>query len=237
MASSNVRDDQLPRGAGGAAEVKPLPAATVLVVRDAPLEVLMLRRTETSSFVPGAWVFPGGMMEPIDRELSGGSFLSAMRITAARELFEETGVWLGAPLEDSEPKRRRLLAGSLGFRSIFNEAPVELDRLVWTARWITPVGIPKRFDTYFFLAKVSRDAVATAEEQEAMEVLWIAPEDALARNAAGELGMVFPTIKTLEAISGFTSADALLESRRGIEIPAIEPILVIENGQKKIVLP
>ncbi|HEX9982013.1 MAG TPA: NUDIX domain-containing protein [Thermoanaerobaculia bacterium] len=242
MSSTNVRDDQLPRGAGsGAADTRPLPAATVLVLRDDPFEVLMLRRTETSSFVPGAWVFPGGVMEQIDRDLStellGGSFLGAMRVTAARELFEETGLWLGEPLEDAESKRRRLLAGSLSFRSILNDSPVQFDQLVWTARWITPVAIPKRFDTYFFLAKVPRGAVATAEESESVEALWISPEHALARHAAGELGMVLPTIKNLEAITGFHSAEALLDSRRGVEVPAIEPVLIVENGQKKIVIP
>ncbi len=59
----------------------------------------------------------------------------------------------------------RLLAASVAFRDLVAEAPLDLAKLVWTSRWITPAGIPKRFDTYFFLAAVSRDAVATARAE------------------------------------------------------------------------
>ena len=208
--------------------VEAVPAASVIVLRDAPLEVLMIRRSENASFVPNAWVFPGGMVEQLDREIArergDGSMLGRMRVAAARELFEETGVWLGAPLENAEPKRRRLLAGSLSFRQILDESPVDLEQLVWTSHWITPIGVPKRFDTYFFLAKVSRDVVATIANDEATKTIWIAPEDALAG-----LKMIFPTIKNLEAIRDATSADALIESRRGAKIEPVQPVLV--NGR------
>ena len=82
------------------------------------------------------------------------SFVDTMRVTAIRETFEETGVWLGAPLADAERKRRELLDKRIAFRELANEAPIDLAQLVWTSRWITPAGIPKRFDTYFFLAIV-----------------------------------------------------------------------------------
>lgn len=204
----------------------PLPAASVIVLRDGPLELLMLRRHAAASFMPNAWVFPGGIAEQLDHELAGGDTLQAMKIAAVRETFEETGVWLGAPLEDAEHKRRRLLAHNVGMRALLAEAPVDLDSLVWTSRWITPVGVPKRFDTYFFLAKVDRDVVATAEESEAADVVWIHPADALAKHAAHEMLMVFPTLRNLEALNGFETADALMESRRGATIEPIEPVLV-----------
>lgn len=214
--------------------VEALPAASVIVLRDAPLEVLMLRRNEKSSFVPNAWVFPGGVAEALDREMAGPSLLDAMRMTGARETFEETGVWLGGTLDDAEEKRRALLAGEITLRDL---PPLDLTRLVWTSRWITPVALPKRFDTYFFLARVDRDVVATVEDNEAVEVAWIAPEEALARAAAGTMQMVFPTIKNLEALRGFDSADALIAARHGIEIQPIQPVLVVENGVKKLVIP
>lgn len=212
---------------------EPLPAASVIVLRDGPLEVLMLRRNEKSSFVPSAWVFPGGIAEALDHELAGNS-MDAMRVCGARETFEEAGVWLGASLDDAEAKRRELLAGNITLRDL---PPLDLERLVWTSRWITPTALPKRFDTYFFLAKADRDVVATAEDNEAVEVMWIAPEDALARAKAGTMQMVFPTIKNLEAICGFDTADALIASRRGIDIAPIQPVLVVENGEKKLVIP
>jgi 8-oxo-dGTP pyrophosphatase MutT (NUDIX family) len=214
-------------------EVIAIPAASVIVLRDGPLEILMMRRNANSSFMPNAWVFPGGVAEQIDNELahelSDGGILASMRLTGIRETFEETGVWLGAPLEDAEHKRRRLLAGSLTVRHLFAEGTPDLDALVWTSHWITPVGIPKRFDTYFFLAKVGRDIVATAEENEAVDVVWIHPADALARHAAGEMQMVFPTLRTLESMRDFQRADALIDSRRGAVIEPIQPVLV--NGK------
>src|SRR4029077_15220855 len=74
-----VRDDQLPAGAGTAREVVPIPAASVLLLRDDPLEVLMIRRHERSSFVPNAWVFPGGAVDEADAALSDGSIVNTMR--------------------------------------------------------------------------------------------------------------------------------------------------------------
>jgi 8-oxo-dGTP pyrophosphatase MutT (NUDIX family) len=206
--------------------ITPLPASSVIVLRDDPFEVLMLRRHEKSSFVPNAWVFPGGISDESDAQ---ESLLDTMRMTGVRETFEETGVWLGAPLADAGRKRRELLDGEIAFRELVAEGPVDFSRLVWTSRWITPAGIPKRFDTYFFLAMVSRDAVATAEQNEVVEVTWIHPAAALAKHAAREMQMVFPTLRNLEAIVGFDSAAELLDTRRGATIEAIEPVLV--NGK------
>jgi recombination protein RecT len=213
-------------GVAGPVLTPPLPAASVIVLRDAPLEVLMLRRHAGASFVPNAWVFPGGIAEQLDSELAGGDLVTAMKIAGVRETFEESGVWLGGTLDDAEHKRRRLLAGSLTMRQLLNESPVDFETLTWTSRWITPVGVPKRFDTYFFLARVGRDVEASPEDQEAVDVLWIDPADALARHAASEMHMVFPTLRNLEAITGFDTVDALLESRRGIPIEPVEPVLV-----------
>lgn len=165
--------------------VEPVLAASVLVLRDAPLEVLLLRRNEKSSFVPGAWVFPGGVAEDTD----GGD----LRFTAVRETYEEAGITL------------------------------DKGALVATSRWITPVGLPKRFDTYFYLAKVARDTNVTIDNQEIAEAQWLAPKDALARR---DLKLVFPTIKNLEAIAAFDDVDTLLESRRGAIIDPILPVLV-----------
>lgn len=216
------------------AEVVPLPAASVLVLRDvsadgpetgeSPYEVLMIRRHEGASFVPDVWVFPGGVVEQVDREIArehNASSLGAMRIAAARELFEETGVWLGRPFDDAGRKRRRLLAGSLGFRQLLAESPVDLRQLVWTSHWITPVGVAKRFDTYFFLTVAPEEATASIDGDEAVDVRWVSPERALA-----ELKMVFPTIRNLEAIRGYSDARALVGSRHGTEIPTMLPRIV-----------
>ena len=187
------------------AEVAAVPAASVLVLRDGPLEVLMMRRRADASFVPDAWVFPGGAVDEEDRV--PGDELATMRIAAARELFEETGISLGDP--------------------------IDLEKLVWTGRWITPGGLPKRFDTYFFLACTDRNTVTTLQQSEAVDSIWISPADAVQRHVAGDFPLFFPTLKNLEALVGFKSSSELIESRRKVEIPTTRPVIV----EGKIVLP
>jgi recombination protein RecT len=206
-------------------DVPALPAASAIILRDDPLEVLMLRRHGSASFMPNAWVFPGGVSEELDRELAATE-LDAMKLTAVRETFEESGVWLGASLADPEERRRQLFASELTMRELLNEGSVDLETLVYTSRWITPVGVPKRFDTYFFLACVPRDVEASVELRETTALQWIRPEDALARHAAREMQMVFPTLRNLEALAGFTSARALMDARRGATIEPVLPVLL-----------
>jgi len=170
----------------GTVLVEPVPAASVLVLRE-PGELLLLRRSEKSSFVPNAWVFPGGTAEPGED----------LRMTAVRETFEEAGLTL------------------------------DPESLVWTSRWITPVGLPKRFDTYFYLAKVAADADVKIDDREIVAWMWAPPVEALERRR--ELNLVFPTIKNLEAVIGFESIDELLDSRRGATIEPVLPVLV--NGK------
>lgn len=178
--------------------VAPVPAASVILLRDHPrLEVLMIQRHENSSFVPGAWVFPGGAVDEAD---GAPGTLDAAKAAAVREVFEETGIRL-----DGE--------------------------LVPTSRWITPEGLPKRYDTWFFLARVPNDISITLQETEAVASTWIAPKDALARGRS--FPMVFPTIRNLEAIADAQSVDQLIASRRGADIPITQPVLI----DKRIVLP
>src|SRR5262245_6065476 len=120
-------------------EVTPIPAASVILLRGNPYEVLMIRRHEKMSFVPNAWVFPGGA---VDAEDARQTPLETMRTTAAREMLEETGIAVDPP------------------------------DLVWTSRWITPEGLPKRFDTYFFLAQARGAVEANINRDEAVDVVW-----------------------------------------------------------------
>jgi recombination protein RecT len=227
------------------ATVTPLPAASAIILREpyphGPFEVLMIERHEKSSFVPSAWVFPGGTVERQDAELAerfaDGSThaltLATMRIAAVRETFEESGVWLGDRLDDAESKRRRLLAGDLTVESFLAESPVDLDRLIWTSRWITPEGAPKRFDTFFFLVRAPKGAVPSADESEAVDLVWIRPSEALARHADRAMHMVFPTLRSLESLAAHATIEGLMDARRGAIIEPIQPIIV--DG--RIVLP
>ena len=180
-----------------------VPAASVLVLRDDPFEVLMIMRHESSSFVPSTWVFPGGAVDTVDGQ---PGTIEAARAAAIREVREETNI--------------------------------RLDReLVPTSRWITPEGMPKRFDTWFFLSTVDRDVPVTLQEAEAVDYAWLSPADALARHNAGAMPMVFPTIKNLEVLASAPTAAEAIEARRGARIEPVQPRMIIENGRKKIVLP
>jgi 8-oxo-dGTP pyrophosphatase MutT (NUDIX family) len=179
-----------------------IPAASVLLLRENPLEVLMILRHEKSSFVPNVWVFPGGTVDAAD---GPPSEMESFERAAIREVREETGIELPGGL-------------------------------VATARWITPEGMPKRFDTWFFLAPVPRDTKVTLQESEAVDFAWIEPSDALARKPE-EFPMVFPTVKNLEAIATFRSRAELLQSRLGAKIEPVQPVLVMEGNRKKIRLP
>lgn len=208
------------------AEVEAIPASSVLLLRDNPLRVLMMHRHEKSAFVPGMWVFPGGAVETGDRR---ETLLDTMKVAGARETFEETGIWLGS--------QTRTFLRDASFDELMKEAPLDMSRLVWTSHWITPVGVPMRFDTWFFLVSVSDDVIEPVPNREAVEMRWIEPHEALSLNGSGEMPMVFPTVKNLEALESFHSAETLIASRRGADIQPVQPLLVNEGGRKKIVLP
>lgn len=238
----DVDDHDLPRGAGGAEQVEARPAASTIVLRRDPFDVLFLRRAATSTFVPDAWIFPGGGVDPIDESLTarwGGDEQILMRVCAVRELFEETGIWIGPPLSDPVAARAALFENPATFADLVRESPPDLERLVWTSRWVTPVGVPKRYDTWFFLVAVEEEEAEEALEdrREGVEIAWLSPASALARHESGDFSMVFPTVRNLGAIADFSTRAELLASREGMEIRATQPLLVLEGGRKRIVLP
>ncbi|MBW3552064.1 MAG: NUDIX domain-containing protein [Gemmatimonadetes bacterium] len=230
---------------------KPRPAATIVLLREASggPEALLMRRHRSSGFVPGAWVFPGGRVDSADsgpalyeriRGLSGrqepdGAFWTA----ALRELFEETGVllaldaegaWAPDALSDRQLARLRrgLMDGSTSLLDLLEEMDLTLvaDDVIHIAHWITPVVEARRYDTHFFAAALPGDRVVEADPREMTEVAWLSPEAALARFEQGELPMVFPTVKTLEALRGYDSVEHALTSLRHREVPRILPRLV-----------
>jgi 8-oxo-dGTP pyrophosphatase MutT (NUDIX family) len=242
MSERQVRDDQLPKGAGTAREITtPIRAASTIVLRGDPFEVLLMRRSDRSSFVPGAWVFPGGTLEDQDRELAGrigaNDESTMLRICGVRELLEESGLWFGSPAADADRLRAALLAGQPALASFAAELPPLIDRLVLTSRWITPEGIPKRFDTWFFLVEASGEREAVADLHEGVELLWLTPAAALERHHAGSLPMVFPTIRNLEELRGWNSSAALLAARRSAQVRPVRPVLTVRNGRTTITVP
>ena len=200
------------------------PAATVLLLRDstAGIEVLMTRRSLTASFAPGAYVFPGG---GIDAQDAAAHTLTTRRptqsdehltqaIAAIRESFEELGVLLaqrpdGAPAtaDDIDALDRRApLAPQCAARGL-TLAAAEVYVL---AHWITDRDLPRRFDVPFLVARMPEGQTPVADETEQFEPVWVRPFDALARHEAGQFFIIFPTIRTLQRLSGYDRVDAVL---------------------------
>jgi 8-oxo-dGTP pyrophosphatase MutT (NUDIX family) len=127
-----------------------------------------------------------------------------------------------------------------GIREVAEEAGLELGEpgdLLAFSRWITPAQISIRFDTRFYLAPVPADAQPRVDGAECVDWGWWSPVAALEAYAADALTLVFPTIKTLEQLSGFDSADALLRWATGREVVPIEPRVVVEGEVARVILP
>jgi 8-oxo-dGTP pyrophosphatase MutT (NUDIX family) len=217
------------------------------------LEILLLQRVRSAGFVPGAYVFPGGRVDPSDgsvgildhldgadpREFSARLGIRgddppafAYLVAALREAFEETGILPGLtrtiPHSRLGALRTALLQGETTFPKVLRDLDVILDARTtsYIAHWVTPEAEPRRYDTRFFAMEVPRGAHVSPQRSEVSQALWIEPGLALRRNRAGELPMVFPTIRTLEELANFQSADELRDHYDARRIPRILPRLV-----------
>ena len=231
----------------------PRQAATTLVVRDgdAGLEVLMVRRSMHASFMPGAYVFPGGAVDEADRaaasalvcdetaaELArrigsvtqvGGQAL-AYAVAALRECFAECGLWLGAahhhlPAGGWAALRARLNAGE-PMAALAAEAGERLSTSAlqpWS-HWVTPVGLPKRFDTLFFVARVSRGQEPEVDAGETTALAWMHPPDALAAQARSEFQMEFATVQTVRSLLPFAASGSAALMAHAASLSSLPPI-------------
>ena len=111
------------------------------------------------------------------------------------------------------------------------------EQLVLFSRWITPAEVKTRFDTWFFLSPLPPGAEPQVDGEEVVEARWYPPADALRAAAEGQLLLVFPTIKHLEQLSCFPSADALLDHARRMEIRPVEPRVVMSGETARVLLP
>ena len=109
--------------------------------------------------------------------------------------------------------------------------------LVPFSRWITPAEVKTRFDTHFFLAPVPEGAEPAPDGQETVDARWFTPQGALDAHGRGEILLVFPTIKHLEQLGGFATADELLDYARGREVVPVQPRVVVSGETARILLP
>ncbi len=218
----------------------PLPAATILIVRDAPdgLEVFMVKRHHQVDFVSGALVFPGGKVDKSDREAAllghsdGGDGWSdemrALGACAIREAFEESGILLARDADGFIDAQR--LEGLSHYRSALDKHEIgildllrkeglrlALDQLTSFAHWVTPEHMPKRFDTIFFIAPSPVGHLGSHDGRESVDSLWIAPERAIADRKSWNV--VFPTkLNLMKLAETRTVADAVAKARASVPL-------------------
>jgi 8-oxo-dGTP pyrophosphatase MutT (NUDIX family) len=137
-----------------------------------------------------------------------GKGQDALRSAAIRELEEEAGIVIADP-----------------------------QQLVPFSRWITPAQVKIRFDTWFYLATLPDRQQPQVDGSEVVDARWYAPQTALDAAADGQLFLVFPTIKHLEQLSSFDSAEHLVSHARGREVLPVQPRVVVSGETARIVLP
>lgn len=231
---------------------EPLPAATVVVARagEDGMEVLLLRRPEETTFAAGAWVFAGGRVDPGDREPELLGRVDADRadgepealVAAVRELWEETGLLMARPGADGDPSRLaaargELVRGDTPFGRLAAGLDLALPRrpVAYFARWITPEKLSRRYDTRFFLCRDPGGSVELTGEH--TDAVWLRPDRALDRFAAGDLPLLFPTRKTLERLEGFPDAATAVRELRSAAVEAVRPRMLVRDDGVEPVLP
>ena len=172
-----------------------------------------MQRNPAARFMPGVWVFPGGVVEQrersgnLDADPSPEEDERAHRACAIRELAEEAGIAM----------------------------PDDAELHPWS-RWITPEAVPIRFDTRFYVALAPPHSPPRPDGSETVDAGWFAPRRALDMHAAGEMELVFPTIKHLESLLPYaTSGEVLAAVGRRVE--PVLPKVIGEGEERRIVLP
>jgi 8-oxo-dGTP pyrophosphatase MutT (NUDIX family) len=226
------------------------------------IEVFMMVRHYEIDFNSGALVFPGGSVDAGDHDIAGkvifytgGEGLDGealgFKIAAIRETFEESGILLAKPrgstaLVDAKRAgeiealhRAALCEGKTTFLKILtdNGMLLTLDELVPYAHWITPEGMPKRFDTWFFLAAAPPEQAGAHDGKESTDSIWVSPREALAGGESGRFKLPFPTTRNLIKLGKHRTVRDALDDARGKPIVTVMPVMTRENGGRQLRIP
>lgn len=182
----------------------PRAAATACIVRDGVggLEVLLVERSPSSPFVPGASVFPGGTVDPVDR-LAPDPFKAAV----IRETYEEVGLVLAdqatEPVVAGLPLHRQRSPDNFSF-----------DSLMYLSTWVTPEWMGLRFDTRFYLVAAPDHTDLVVDRRELVRADWMTPGGALERWTSGELVLIMPTAAHLRYLTHYATVDEALDGAK-----------------------
>lgn len=229
----------------------PRASATVMIVRDTPagLEIFMVARDRQVDMTSGAVIFPGGKLDADDGAEAWGTLSApgapdlAYWIAAVRETFEESGLLIAKSAKGTidaataaavtASARTPLLDQAVTFSQLMRERQLTpaLELMAPFAHWITPVTVPKRFETHFFLIAALPGQEAVHDGREAVSSFWMRPKDLLAEAAAGRQTLVPPTRLNLEMLSETdTVAEALAAARRRKIVTVTPEATKIDGG-------
>lgn len=173
-------------------------------------------------------------------------------VAGIRETFEEAGVLLAVHSDGADLTRRPLPAdelvatrarmaerdGAYDWRAWLerHELVLDLDAVSMWSWWVTPAGLPRRYDTRFLVAGMPAGQQAVHDDVETTALRWIRPADALAEHAAGRLHMIYPTRCTLEQLSVHADRHSALRAARegAVDLRRIEPVVVRVDGDPMI---
>ena len=202
----------------------------------------MVRRSRSAVF-GGMFVFPGGVVDPVDlsplaEEVLGGTepAETGWRAAGLRETAEEVGVYLtDRPIDPPAMPLR----GEHVYRWVASQgARLDAGRLRYLSNWVTPHQAPQRFDARFYLARVEGDEALTLAEAELTEAAWVRPPEALDRLRRGEWDMILPTEKNLEYLADFAKTQEAWESvDEAGEVKPVLPRIVMRRGKIEALLP
>ena len=244
-------------------DTPPRDAATIVMLRDTPrgLEVFLVKRHGLSDVLGGAYVFPGGKLDPSDSLLDPQTHLdqdpnrlhaalgeaqldvrtaAGLYVAALREAFEESRVLFS---QDVDTARAALQQSA---EKPFNQMLVDLHVCLQTrhvlpwSRWITPrksLVSSKRFDTRFFVAAVPHAQEATHDNHEATESVWLPPRVALEQYWNRQIELAPPQIMSLAHLARHTSVDSVMEAARITPPPLILPEAFDEDGTPGLCYP
>jgi 8-oxo-dGTP pyrophosphatase MutT (NUDIX family) len=244
----------------------PRDAATVVMLRDtaAGPEVFLLKRHGLSDVLGGAYVFPGGKVDAADAQLDMDAHLdqppqalhagmnepdispvkaASLYVAALREAFEESGILFAQnALASHAAQAATLLREGHRFDAVLAQLGLRLqtDRVLPWSRWVTP-KMPsvssKRFDTRFFVSAVPADQVASHDNHETTESVWLRPRSALEQYWQGQIELAPPQIMSLVHLARHTSVGSVLQAARSRLPPIIQPEPFQQDGSRVICYP
>lgn len=223
----------------------PIPAATLILVRDRPgaaPELLMVERAQGMAFAAGAHVFPGGRIDDQDRAFAAAIGADAEAIAAVRETIEETAVPAALdPVPDAATARglQQSLLEDTPFAQLLDQAGLRIDlaALVPFARWVPKFHAVRRFDTLFLVARApGGEWQPNVVAGECAGASWVTAADVLRRDAAGQASLIFPTRRTLERLALHANFDAIAADARAHPIAPITPWVEKRDGERFITI-